>query len=74
MQWWKATVVDARGQAGGGWGLVYDAMPELGFDVAEEYNVVFHSRHMLGHLDDNIPGEMQWRMEGEDVDIDGEEE
>ncbi|KAI8104066.1 hypothetical protein M9435_006592 [Picochlorum sp. BPE23] len=70
--WWKATVkrCSATELVGPVVELVYDALPEHGFESQEVCRARFVSKCVLEHVEDGIQGEMVWRCEGDDDDGD----
>lgn len=48
--------------------LVYDALPEHGFESQEVCRARFVNTCVLEHVEDGIQGEMVWRCEGDDDD------
>lgn len=72
MQWWKATVkrCSVTELVGPVVELVYDALPEHGFESQEVCRARFVSKCVLEHVEDGIQGEMVWRCEGDDDDGD----
>lgn len=48
--------------------LVYDALPDHGFETQEVCRARFVNNCILEHVDDGMEGEMLWRSEEECVD------
>lgn len=52
--------------------LVYDALPEHGFESQEVCRARFMDGDLVEHVDEGIQGDMVWRFEGEDAVYDDE--